>query len=288
MKKVAVCGYTSNVGRCFIERYKDQYEFVLIGRNENANVFLDLNERKLKGNSKLLCECESLINFSAHVNDASDQEILDLMSVNVLGALFLAETARKYNMKRFVHMSSISATYDVNDSYYGFYAQSKKSADEILSLYCKQNDVKLCILRPVAVFGDDAFASHQKLLYGLIDKVKKGENICIYGKKDACRNYIHVNTLSDILYGVIEKNITGIYEVVGKKNEKLTEIIDGLNKFYGGNSTVEFLADKPDVIGRSFVTSSEIFEKTGVPMATSVYDELKKYESREYKNEKKK
>lgn len=278
MKKIAICGYSSSVGKGFISRYKKIFEFVKLGRREDADIFVDLRKRKLDGDIDKLRGCHALINLSAQVSDETDEAILDLIGVNVLGALYLAEICHQYQIPQYINMSSISATYTPDDEYYGFYAQSKKSAEEFLECYCRRADVALCILRPAAIYGEESFAAHQRLLYGMIDKVKNKDTITIYGKCDAHRNYIHINTLSDVVAGVIREGVTGIYNVVCRNNQTLTEIVSDLNRFFDGSSEVEFLKDKPNIIERFFRCDDRIYEQTGVMVPQGIYDELSRSE----------
>lgn len=277
MKKIAVCGYTSSVGKCFIEKNKKNYQFVKMGRGNDADIFVDLLEREIRGDTQKLIGCAAIINFATVVNEETGREILDLVSVNVLGTLYLAEITNQYHIPQFISMSSISASYSAEDMYYGFYAQSKKSADEFLMYYCKKNHIALSILRPAPIYGEESFAKHQKLLYGIIKKIKNNETVTIYGTQDVYRNYIHINTLSEILRGVIEKNITGVFNVVNGKNQKLTEIVKDLNGALGGTSDVIFLKDKPNVEGRFFSCDNQIYNKAEIQVPMGIYDELTRY-----------
>lgn len=276
MKKIAICGYTSAVGQYFVNKYKKEFEIVLLGR-KNPDIFLDLTECKYNDDMEKLRGCDALINFAADTRSGTDEEILGLIKANVVGAVFLAQLAKKYDIPRFVHISSISATYDNSDPYYGYYAESKRSADAFLELYCKQNDISYCILRPSSLFGTEDFAKHQKFLYTLIDKVKNKQNVQIYGTLDAKRNYIHVDTLSEIVYEAINDNsVEGVFDAVNPKNDKVTEIIEALNKCYGGISSVEFLEDKPDIIERDFNSDGEIFDLLNIKKPGGIEGELDK------------
>ena len=111
----------------------------------------------------------------------------------------------------------------------------------------------------------------------MMEKVKKDDTVTIYGKCDAHRNYIHINTLSEILAGVIREHVTGIYNVVCKENQTLTEIVADLNRFYHRNSKIEFLREKPDIIERFFQCDERIYEQTGVTVPKGIYDELSRF-----------
>ena len=275
MKKIAICGYTSSVGRFFLEQYGDRFEFVLLGRKD-PDVRLDLRERRLSGDMGKLDGCSALINFAAQTEDKSYEEIAGMVETNVQGPLFLAETARKYGIGKMIHVSSISATYTETDPYYGFYAATKKSADEMLTLFCKRNGIALCILRPSGLFGTGDFAKHQRLLYGMMQRVRHNEPICIYGTKDAHRNYIHVSTLCEVIRGAAEQDVTGIYNVVDPRNSTLTEIAAALNRYYGGSSEVRFLPDKPDVEDLSLTDAGEIYRLLDIKMPDGFEEQLRR------------
>ena len=68
--------------------------------------------------------------------------------------------------------------------------------------------------------------------------------------------------------------MTGIYNVVCKENQTLTEIVADLNHFYHKQSKIEFLTEKPDIIERVFQCDESIYEQTGVAVPKGIYDEL--------------
>ena len=41
MSRIAICGYSSSVGKGFISRYDTQFEFVKLGRRNDADISLD-------------------------------------------------------------------------------------------------------------------------------------------------------------------------------------------------------------------------------------------------------
>lgn len=276
MTKIAVCGYSSSVGQYFIRKYEKEFEFIRLGRKDDADVIIDLSQRTMSGNTDLLYGCQALINLAAQTRESDLDEVEEMLAVNVMGPVFLAEIVRKYRIGQFLHMSSISAIYDKTDRYYGFYAISKKSADEMLELYCRRNNIRLCILRPTALFGDDSFSKHQVLLYHFIQCVKNNKPIQIYGNTDARRNFIHVSTLAEVIRGVLTERIEGLYNVVNQKNDSLTEMIDALNQFYHGDSTVEFLPDKPDVDECVFCDDGRIYRLLGQNIPNGFQMELEK------------
>lgn len=275
MKKIAVCGYSSSVGRYFLEQYQSRFEFVRIGRG-SPDVRLDLRRRELDGDLRRLEGCDALVNLAAHTGDRSFGDIMDMMQTNVLGPVFLANLARERGIGRLIHVSSISATYVPGDPYYGYYAQSKKSADEMLELFCGKNNLSCCILRPSGLFGTEAFAAHQKLLYGMRARVIEGKPVTLYGKNDAVRNYIHVATLAEVISRLVDSDVAGVYNVVNLQNSRLTEIVEALNRYYNGHSEVVFLPEKGDIPSLALSDSGEIYRLLGMKAPKGFESELLK------------
>lgn len=276
MGKIAICGYSSNVGKVFIERYSGEYEIVKIGRREDSDIKVDLRDCSMSGNVDRLYGCDALVNLTAQTDDSTDEVVLDLIRTNVVGAVFLAEQVKRYNIGMFVNMSSVSALYDDTDPYYSYYAESKKTADAFLRHYCKINNVKLCILRPSSIFGRKSFAEHQKLFYGLAEKVKNGEDVYIYGSNDALRNYVHVNTVCDVIVEVIRKEIGGVYLIANKSNCRLSELVRELDIFLGKTTRVSFLHEESDINDCRIESDDSVYLALGLFAPDEIGSEIRK------------
>ncbi|PHU34541.1 NAD-dependent epimerase/dehydratase family protein [Pseudobutyrivibrio ruminis] len=245
MKKIAVCGYTSSVGNKFCKNTK--FQIVKIGRKD-ADVQMDLLDGKATGDINILKDCDALINFAALSECDSDAEKNNMIKVNVNGPLFLAELANEYNIPYIIHISSISATYRETDNFYGYYSITKKTGEDLLKLYCKQKQIGLCILEPTAMYGDQSFAKHQKLLYNIINQVRNNETVTLYGKNDAKRNYLDVEILCSVIEKLLDKDLQGKYIVANMKNCSLSEIVDELDSYFGHKSNICFMSEKPDIM----------------------------------------
>ena len=200
-----------------------------------------------------------------------------MLKTNILGPLFLANLAVENDISRFIHISSISAQYSDDNPFYSYYSQSKKYADNLLSFFCNQKKLSYCVLRPSALFGTDDFSVHQKLLYQIINCIKQGKDITLFGTKNSKRNYIHVETLSEIISKLIYSDVKGIYPVINMKNNSLTEIIDALNDNFNGKSKAIFDCEKPDIYPCELYDSGQIFDLLNIPKPNGMKGELRKH-----------
>ena len=262
MKKIAICGYTSSVGKRFLEKYKD-LNIIRIGRKE-PDIYLDFIDEKIEGDMEVLNGCDALVNFAAVSDFETDYDKNNMLKVNISGPLLLAELANKYQIPYIIHVSSISARYDKSDNYYGYYSITKKTAEDLLELYCEEKQIGLCILEPTALYGDQTFGKHQKLLYSIINQVRNDEPVILYGQHDAQRNYLNVDVLCKIIRSLVERNVNGKYIVANMKNMSLTEIVDSFNAYYEKNSSIHFCTDKTSIGDCVVYDEGKIYDLVGM------------------------
>jgi UDP-glucose 4-epimerase len=85
----------------------------------------------------------------AHINHADDNR---LRAVNVDGTANLLRAACSQGVKHFIFMSSIKAD-PAHDQPRTAYGQSKYDAEQLLLAAHRAGDIRVCILRPVNVYG---------------------------------------------------------------------------------------------------------------------------------------
>lgn len=261
-EKIVVTAPTSAVAGNFIKHIEKKYEIITVGRHAS-----DIKYDFSSGDELFLPEgISSIIHFAGILHAETDEEILEMSSVNVGGALKLCMAARNSGIKHIVNISSISATLPQESMYYGYYSMTKKQGEETAMLYCRGNGLTLCTIRPSQIFGTDkAYAKAQPLLYLMFNNAKQGNDICIYGRHDAIRNYIFADNLFNLIDAVIERHAGGTIDAIDSKNYRLSETADMIVKAFGGDSKVRFLDDKPDIEDNGFYLGKDCFKEYGIP-----------------------
>jgi nucleoside-diphosphate-sugar epimerase len=174
--------------------------------------------------------------------------------------------SKKAGVSHVVNISSLSALHNKKSPYYSIYALTKRNGDELAELYCSSNKIPLTILRPSQVYGNDiGFAAHQPFFYQVVDKAERGEDIAVYGKNDALRNYIHVSDLSETIHQVIAQSIEGTYACLYPTNIRFSAIARTAQKVFNKGGEVIFLEGKPDTPDNVFDLDTSVYEKTGHP-----------------------
>ncbi len=272
--KILLVGGTSSLAKALKPKLSAFGEVITAGRT-NCDIRLDLNN--LNEEIKFPSGIDVVINTAASFGGISSKEILETENVNVLGTLRLCVAANEANVKHFILFSSMSACLSEDSEYYGIYALSKKQSEEIARLYCSLNKLPLCILRPSQIYGNEnSFRKHQPFIYNMIEKAERGQDITIYGSKDALRNYIHSDDLANIISRVIQHKVEGTYSTIQTKNVTYSEIAKAAFKAFNTNGKVVFLKDKPDIPDNIFDFDDSLYKKIDFYPEISIEEGMKR------------
>lgn len=264
-KKILVIGANSAFAKVAIPVLAEDNTVVTAGR-KNSDIYCDVAEAvTIPGG------IDVVINFAAAFGGDSDEDILNAQKTNSLGTLNVCVAAKKVGVKHIVNISSLFAVLGESSPYYSIYAITKKHADQLAQFYCEINRIPLTIIRPSQIYGDnDNFAKHQPFFYQIIDKAQNGEDISIYGKNDALRNYIHCADLGEVINRIVKKRIEGVYSCMYPSDVTYSQIAHTAQRVFGKGGKIIFLKDKPDIPNNIFTKDLTIYEKTGYTPEISI------------------
>ncbi len=259
--RVLIVGGTSALGTALKQSISTIGEVITAGRT-NCDIHLDLNDSPEKIN--LPENIDSIIHLAAKMGGSTDDEIIETINVNVLGTLKICQAAAKANVKHIVLISSIFVSLKEDSPYYGIYPISKKQSEEIAKFYCSLHNIRLTILRPSQIYGNEiSFSRHQPFFYKMIELAENGEDILLYGKKDPMRNYLHIEDLKIIISRVIEMGIEGTYSCAFPFDNSYSHIGNAAIAAFGSKGKLLFLQDKPDIPDNVFAKETYLYEKIG-------------------------
>ncbi|MCZ8512544.1 dTDP-glucose 4,6-dehydratase [Paenibacillus filicis] len=215
----------------------------------------DITDRKLV-DTIFQMSPDYVIHFAAesHV----DRSILDpgiFVQTNVTGTQVLLEAARKYNIKKFVHVST--------DEVYGTlgetglfsentplspnspYSASKAGADMLVRAYHETYGINVNITRCSNNYGPYQFP--EKLIPLMIANAFEEKPLPVYGDGLNVRDWLHVEDHCRAIDLVLHAGRSGEIYNVGGKNERtnlqiVKAILQELNK---PESLISFVQDRP-------------------------------------------
>ncbi len=223
-KRVLVIGSNGMLGQTLVNLCTNNNYTILAASNEETSyinnlmyIKIDISDENQVADLIINTKPEYIINTAAYTNvDKSETEKEVAESINVKGVGYLAKYANQVS-SQLIHISS-DYVFDGNNGPYtetdvpnpiGYYGLTKLLGEEIIT----QNTENYTIIRTNVLYGATK--------YGRPDFVKWVINSLNDKKKinivtDQINNPTYLKDLSGAIISIIEKNITGLFNIGGK------------------------------------------------------------------------
>lgn len=200
---------------------------------------------------------DAIINFAAesHV-DRSLDDALPFIHSNVLGTQILLQCARKFAIKRFVHISTdeVYGTLTKTDAPFtektplapnSPYSASKASADLLVRAAVESYGLPAVITRCSNNYGPYQFP--EKLIPLMFTKAMKGEALPVYGTGDNVRDWIYVlDHCRGIALALHHGKDGAIYNFGGHAETSNLDVVKNILHILGKpESLISFVKDRP-------------------------------------------
>ena len=215
-----------------------------------------------------------MIHFAAesHVdNSISNPKIF--VETNVLGTQNLLEAHRKYEVRRFHHISTDEVYGDIPDT--GFfvestplnpsspYSASKAASDFLVKAYGRTFGVDYVITRCSNNYGPNQ--DNEKLIPHFVELLNNDQKVTVYGDGSNIRDWLYVEDHCDAIWQVFTKAERGsIYNIGGNNEYSNLEItrflLDGMKK---DDSYISFVKDRPGHDKRYAIDASKLNNELG-------------------------
>jgi len=228
--KILITGASGSIGKTLLPILIKEHNVICLGRTRVniknvTNIFCDFNEKldtiHLPNDINVIIHLAQSDKFRDFPNSAEH-----IYNVNVRSTLFLADFAKRNNIRKFIYASSGGIYGNRNFGFtekdnipvddLGFYLGSKLCSEIILDNYKEMFDVVL--LRLFFVFGKDQ--SQTMLIPRLINNIKNNNKIIIDKSGGIKINPIYVN---DAVASIIESiKLEGSHKINVAGNEILS------------------------------------------------------------------
>lgn len=254
-KKVLITGGAGFIGSHIVDLLiENGYQVVVVdnlvtGRKENLNpeakfYELDITAPKLadvfaEEKPDYVCHLAAQINVRVSVKDP----VFDAR-VNILGILNLLENCRQSGIKKFIFSSTGGAIYGEASeiptpethankpiSPYGI---AKLSGEYYLDYYFQVFGLPYVSLRYSNVFGPRQDSQGEAGVVAVFtEKMLKNETATINGDGEQTRDYVYVGDVAKANLLVLEKDVTGIYNVGTGKQTSVNELFQTVKDLTG-------------------------------------------------------
>jgi len=239
LNNILITGSSGFLGNRLLDTLKENHNCLGISRTTGVDItkYDDLENIDFKAD------------VVVHAAASLSNDIEESFRTNVLGALNICKFIKERKIKHFIMISTVFIFKKIENGYFNSYGQSKKQAEEIAEIFCKENDIDLTILRFSQIYDEKREAvKSQGMLYYFIDTIRKNKNISIYGKKNPIRNYIHIKDVISVIKDVIENYNIGIFNVVNPKSHTISEIAYMIFDLINIKPNIEYLTEKEDIL----------------------------------------
>lgn len=214
-----------------------------------------------------------IIHFAAETH--VDRSIADsdcFIKTNIIGTKLLLDLARKYKIKKFIHISTDEVYGDIRRGSFNEdsplmpnspYAASKAAADLLIRSYIRTYSFPAIIIRPCNNYGPWQYP--EKLIPVAISRAAKGKKIPIYAQGNNVREWLYVEDCARAILAILKKGKIGEAYNLGSGQEMRNIDVACLILKYMGKSVnfIEFVKDRPGHDVRYSLDFSKLRRETG-------------------------
>lgn len=189
---------------------------------------------------------DTIMHFAAHTHvDNSFGNSFHFTQNNIYGTHVLLEVAKKYNIKRFIHVSTDEVYGEFDEASASEnsilnptnpYSASKAGAEFIARSYYKSFNLPLIITRGNNVYGPKQYP--EKLIPKFITLLNKGLPCPIHGKGLEKRSFIYVDDVVNAFDVILHYGKIGeIYNIGTNEEISNIDVAKKLLELYGNNAS---------------------------------------------------
>lgn len=199
--------------------------------------------------------CDAIVHFAAQTHvDRSIVDASEFIQTNVYGTYVLLEAAKKYKIKRVVHISTDEVygsiergSFKEEDALHpnSPYAASKAAADHLVHAYFVTYNLPVIIIRSSNNFG--CWQYPEKLIPRCIILALQDKNIPVFGNGLQRREWLYVLDCIEAIDTIIHKGEIGDIYNVGSGNEwtNLEAVKFILKELGKPQHLIKFVKDRP-------------------------------------------
>jgi UDP-glucose 4-epimerase len=284
MQKIVVTGGAGFIGSHLAEHYGNLgYDIYVIdnlrsGNRENLKNIKNLHFIEESITNKKIVEeavknAEYVFNFAALVSvPESIEKPYECVDINVNGILNLLEAAKKYGVKKLVHVSSAAVYGDnpilpkkvsMKPEPKTPYSITKLDGEYYCQMYSEQFNLKTTCLRFFNVFGErqNPKSQYAAAVPIFIEKAIKNEDITIYGDGQQTRDFIYVKDIVQACSLAAQSDLKyGLFNVAYGKSISILDIAKTIIKLTNSKSNILFAPERAGDIKHSLADVSETIE----------------------------
>lgn len=270
LPKLLVTGGAGFIGSAFVRLAVEQgYKVAIIDkltyagdkiRLKSVIKHVDFHKADIVNNQKVdlifnAYRPDAVIHFAAETHvDRSILNAKPFLETNITGTFNLITAAEKYNVKRFIHISTDEVYGEITKGAFtetsplkpnNPYSASKASADLLVQSFIRTHQLPGIIIRPCNNYGPWQYP--EKFIPVILYKAIHSQQIPIYGKGTNIREWLYVSDCANAILTIFKKGSVGeIYNISSGEERKNTQVVQTALKILGKPaSLMSYVKDRP-------------------------------------------
>ena len=238
MKRIILFSPKGYVGGYLADRLRKENDVQLYEMTRNSN----WNNYKKEDTYDVLI-------YSAAITSGRNEAVSKYVQDNVMTAVSVIKFCEEHGVKRIIYLSTDEIYGELNTEIVSekaiminpnLYASTKYLAEKIIA----SSQIPYYVLRLPGIVGKKWGKS---FLYGLMDRIKRGESIELYNMSKDFNNIVHIDDLVDfilVLCKRIESFASEIFLLGNTEKMKLEEIVLYIKDIYQSTSQIKDIDEK--------------------------------------------
>jgi len=294
-EKILITGGLGFLGSNLTNFFSELNE-ILILDIENSNQYViktksNINTENIDIRSNKVSKIISQFKPTIVIHCAAQTSVIDsikdtekTMSINVEGTLNLLNEIKKLESCYFTFISSGGAIYGepkylpVNEKHpenpISAYGISKLEGEKLVSKMLHKSKINHSILRPSNIYGPNQ--KSQNVIPIFMEKMKKNQEIIIYGDGKSSRDYIYIDDLVQIIDIFCSKNINSKINVSSNYEVKIIDIYKILKEKLNYKLNPIFKEKRKGEVENIVLDNSKLINITSYNQFTNIVDGIGK------------
>ena len=251
-QSIVIFGGNSVLAQNFLKNYSNQIDITKITRLKKSEddiscdmgKFLYQKELRIlinKIRSRLIYERTVFILFSWCGGPRTNNNVEKVLDINRNIVSNFIGVCKNINPSKIIFLSSAGTLYPDNNrskiyneldivSPKTFYGKQKFMAENMISNYALENNLKFTILRIASAYGYDKRFSDQGVINKWLYSAIENKSLKLFNSIDSVVNFISFKQISDAIYLSLINSLDGIYNIGTEKSISLNEVIDQISQ----------------------------------------------------------
>jgi UDP-glucose 4-epimerase len=300
--KILITGGAGFIGSHVADKYIEAGHDVVIvdnlssGKEENINPLAKFYKADIKDKEVLESIFDSerpdIVNNHAAQKSVpySVENPIQDAEINIIGLLNVLEACRKYEVKKFIFISSGGSLYGDTENIptkednpvdmISPYAVAKLAGEKYLNFYNRVHGLKYTVLRYSNVYGPRQIADGEcGVLPIFMDNIIDGKDSVLFTYSDmpkgVTRDYVYVKDVAEANLLSIEGGDDKVFNIGSCKEIHIAELFDEIQKVTGTNLKLIKDKERPGDVRRSLLDCAYVKDVLGWEAGTSLEEGIK-------------